>query len=420
MAQSDLKLVPKLIDIVNLFISRGANFILMLALFGALRSTGDISLVAQFGFYWGLSLALGGLLFSGTFAAMIRVLAVRNSLRLLAKYIPYIGGAAVAIFALSGVLYLAMPTWQAGLYLIGLICGTGILLQTYLGIVVILRVLENTKWNFIVALGSVLIMAPIMYYSVSGATTINSAFERIFCVLLVANILFYILTYRVIGPAITQPDQDTPLAQSFMHIVLSFACLNIWGYCFLLVDYTALNWAWSVENFEQVSLIKIYFERFVIPLLYTVSGAVTIRILRHGSDGEDTIKKATLRLTPQIGAILGIFVVGLSLIFWVVYRPLFPSISTQSSWVIPVLAMAYLLYVLNAVLLDLTVVRKNLRYTAACVAGLLLMTCTLIITISLFESITLWAVGFLTANAVSSYILIKINCTIELHRKQTT
>jgi hypothetical protein len=186
---------------------------------------------------------------------------------------------------------------------------------------------------------------------------------------------------------------------------LAFTAVNIFSYVVVNVDFTLIKWIGTEHEFALISLSKVYFERFVLPVLLVFAGAISLRVLRHASHASTDAARIETRpsATLAVSALLLIFAMTLG--YWV-FTVLIRNIPHQLPWASVIAAsVGYLLFAFNAVLLDVLVLRVSNMVVIAHVLTFIALGGA----IQWFTFVTLrvsgWGLGWLVFNAAVTITL---------------
>ena len=138
-------------DFLNLLIVKGANFSLVATIFFLVRIEVDTAAFIDFGFYWGLALMIGGVLFGGLGSTLVRLVSVSGSIQSIVDH-PGVRAVSLVFCAifLANIFVAIQAADIVGSMLVSMM-GLGAVIQLHLAIMSILRAVKATKYLFVCA-----------------------------------------------------------------------------------------------------------------------------------------------------------------------------------------------------------------------------------------------------------------------------
>lgn len=401
----------KLIDITNLAISKGSNFILVSVIFWLSSKNMNTKEYAAFGYWWSVAIMIGGILFGGLSSSLIRVLSIRNSL---AHLIDFYMAKKILLLAFSIIItidlfYHYFFNENRNIFLLTIVLilfGISIQLQTL--VLALFRAIIATRANTVSSIISIIFIPLTLWLMVSSE---NQDLQWLFLTLATAfflNTVLICMIYKqtlltMFTEQLSTPRQD----QIFSSSILSFTAINTYTYLMLNIDFTLFKYLQPEKSFTTMATGKIFFERFILPFLLVIAGAASLSILRHRDSDSLADNMRKLKITPYYMLIL--ITVWVGSIFGYLW---FETVIRAESTLIPifelsVLTLGYLIYSINAILFDILVIRCGFRVTIIYVAIFLIAhTCMQAIFIQFF-SLTGWVLSWLLLNVTVLITLTK-------------
>ncbi|MGZ8393581.1 MAG: hypothetical protein ACXWWJ_02325 [Nitrospira sp.] len=400
----------KLVDVANLVVAKGANFLLTLLIFGLVSGGLDSGQFANFGYWWSIAIMIGGVLLGGLSSGLIRVVSVRGSLAHLRNAATRSAtGFAVALAGIAG-LGMLWPSQRGLLVLCAGVAAFGIVFQLQTSVLALLRAAVATRANA-VASAVVVILVPAVLWATLGS---RRDLPRIFLCLAVAfiagTIAASVMTRQALGSMLT-PRADLPEPDPlFLSSVGSFTAINVFSYASLNIDFTLFKWMQPPDDFAVMATGKIFFERFLLPALLVIAGAFSLSVLRYSNPaslGSGKTARAEIRVRPRYVALAGTVGVGAVLGYlWFVNSIRGDARSLPIGWVACV-TTGYMIYAFNAVLLDVLVVRRGPGAVVRHVAGFLLLCLVSQAAAIRYFGMAGWAVCWFLFNIVVLTILVR-------------
>ncbi len=400
-----IPLLPRLIDFNNLIIAKGSNFLLTAVLFWLLSRGMDAPAFAEFGYWWSIALMIGGIGLGGLSSSLIRVTAMHGTLRHLGGHLRQSGVTLLAIALTLLAALLAWPQARNNLLLLAALALFGLVVQLQTAVVALLRAAEATAANLAASV-LILLLVPVSLHLLLGT---NRALVPVFFGLAAAftagTIAGLLAARRAIGHLVASTNNPAPPSTGFIASVASFTAVNVFSYSAVSADFTLFRLIGTPSDFTLMATAKVFFERFVLPVLLVLAGAVSMRVLRHPHGAGAAAARLEAHFTPGLLAGVAMLVGGMSAAY-TAFATEVRGESVTVPWLWTACASAgYVLYAANGVLFDVLVMRRTLCAVVAHVVGFLLLGASLqAVAIGGF-GVPGWAVGWLVFNAIVGAVL---------------
>ena len=402
-----IPLHARLVDLANLVIAKGSNFLLTLLLFALLSRGMDSPAFGEFGYWWSIALMIGGVLLGGLSSALVRVAAVHGSLRHLA--VP-LRRASVALLGLALLVTLALailaPPEHADLaLLLAAVALFGLAVQGQTAVLALLRAAEATRANAIASVLIVLLVPLALHLTLGSERALPWVFFLLAVAFAVGTLVALVCARRRLGHLLAPPAGAVPDVAGFLGNASSFTAVNVFSYAVVNVDFTLFRLIGTPADFALMATGKVFFERFVVPALMVFAGAVSLRVLRHPRVPGGVAARIEADVGPRtLGAMLAL--IGLlALAYWVFAHAVRgDATSIALPWVASA-AAGYLLFALNGILFDVLVVRRSLTAVVAHVGVFLLLACAIQAVAIRSFGVPGWAIGWLLFNAAVLMVL---------------
>lgn len=400
----------RLVDLVNLVVAKGGNFLLAILVFGVMSRSMNESSFSEFGYWWSIALMVGGVLFGGISATLIRLVSIHGSL--LSHVRSLLTSLAIGLLLLGGlgiivILWLGYD-FEATCLLLA-VGGFGVAMQFQAMLLSLLRAACATAATIRASVAWV-ISVPLCLWTFSFQETDLS---RIFLWMALAMAIGFGVAAWVSGPSLwrlfsTQPSSSGS-QESLVRNTASFVAVNFFSFAFVNIDFTLFREIGTASEYSAMAAVKIFFERFALPLMLVFSGAVSMRVLRQpdgGAGGQRGINISIRRNLYSVFTLIAL-IIGLT----VAYQVLTPLFTQREVALTPVLSgivvAGYVLYMLNGVFWDVLVLRKSTR-------GILWRTSGLLIGYAFLQYFSIrnygisgWAIGWFLANLVVTLVLLR-------------
>lgn len=229
-------------DLVNLFVTRGANFALIAALFALVSQYSEPSLYIDFGYYWGISLLIGGSVYGGVASTLVRLASMDGGLHFIMEHnavrlVLFLTGLSIFI-----VLSLFVSGFKYNSLLPFVLFTLGASLQVQLAIMSLLRSLKDSKNVVIGSLGMLLLIPSVFIILQASDDSIVLIFAKLtvaYSVGLVFTVLIAIRRLRELKN-LSNERVEIPL-KGLRESYFSFTALNIYAYFFVMIDFHLLR-----------------------------------------------------------------------------------------------------------------------------------------------------------------------------------
>lgn len=392
-------------DLVNLIVAKGTNFLLTMLLFALVSKGMDSRSFGEFGYWWSVSIMIGGTLVGGLSSALVRVAAVHSSLRHLSLALRHTVIGLLVLAAAWTAAILVLPEQTGPLLLFAAIALFGLTVQAQTAILALLRAIEATRANFIVSLLTLLLVPSTLYVLLGVERELPKIFYALACSFGLSTIAAMISARRPLAQLLAGRKGTPPSVMGFLNNASSFTAVSLFSYAIVNIDFTLFRIIGTPTDFATMATGKIFFERFIVPALMIFSGVVSLRVLRHPNE----IGSPQVRLDVHIGILSWIgalaMVALLTIAYWV-----FAHLMRGDEHTIPLLWVAcasagYLLYAFNGILLDVLVIQRPLATVLAYMTGLMLLGGVVQALAIKHLGLPGWAIGWLVLNFIVTAVL---------------
>lgn len=401
-----IKFQMKLLDIVNLIVAKGANFILTAIIFTLISRGFNEYEFAEFGYLWSIALMIGGMLLGGSTLAMVRVVAVCGSM----GHLTFILLKHLIILLIFGVLLLMLAKQS---HLIGVSHVLLVVQLTFFGIAVqsqgavlsLLRATEATRTNLVVTIVMLILIPMYVMARIDRELDLISLFGELSIAFLLSTVLAIFIARDEMAKIFFQAENQEPSINFFYANAVAFTIINVFNYASLNLDFTLFRQIGTEADYALVATAKVFFERFALPALLVFAGAVSVHVLRQPHSLERNTMRLQITFTPVFILIALIVVVVIAVgykIFALYIRG--DSQSISFGWAI-CSAAGYLFFATNGILFDMLVFRRSILLVALLVTILMLIVFTLQSVCISFFGIPGWSVGWLLFNLLVHKIL---------------
>lgn len=411
--------IPKLADILNVFISRSANVVTVLAVLWLVSTGLPRSQYVEFGFWWGMGIMVGGLLLGGLSSALTRTVMTRGSLpdaiahpwRSLrgrsARVVAVVIVATAVALGWVATRRASAPSAAANLLLA---CFLGILFQLNGALASIVRALEIRRqlvwmcaWQMLLVPSGLVIAL----LAVRGSATSITALAGIGG----GYVFAFIASLTSIRRCLVNFGRTTGLREVFIAArrdVVVFTLVNFFAYALLNGDFALVRYIGDSQTVETVGGTKIFFERCVLPVWLIMASAASLQVLRSTRPaGSHTLR---LSLSTGSSARLALFAtlaaLGSTGAYVVYSRWIIAGRGAADSVLVLLAALGYVFNGFVATLLDLFVLRTPVRAVIVFFAVALALLGAQQSLLIRFFGIPGWSVGWLFANGLLATALI--------------
>ena len=352
------------IDLANIIITKGANFFSTAFVFTLSSNRLDGTEFANLGYWWGIGVMFGGVFMAGLSSAIIREVFERKSLHNIKHIFLKI---VLALIVLTLFLYIVIHLTNAAehYYLLFFSFIFGVILQLQISVLALLRAIEASRANFI-ASASLVVSVPFCFYLLTyDGITVKALMESVVVSYAVGLVFILMSSKRYLISLFSGKNKKKINNRKFYGNIGSFGLISAYVSIILVIDVSIFKYDPHVIGFDAVATGKIYFERFVLPFLLVLSGALSVMILRY--DGEHP---AILELEVSPKSIILIILTAISVsagyyLYIIAYNKvdlILPPLA------VVLVAIGYIIYVVNGLLLDVLVIRSGLRKVLSIVA----------------------------------------------------
>jgi hypothetical protein len=393
------------VDLVNLVVAKGSNFLLTLLLFTLISRGMDSRAFGEFGYWWSVAIMTGGVLLGGLSSALVRVAAVNGSLRHLVAPLRHSALGLLAVTVVGSLAVWALPQFHSVALLLAATVLFGLSVQAQTAVLTLLRAAEATKTNAVVSTVVVMIVSVLIFFWVKYASDLPQIFFGLAGAFSIGTIAAVAISSTVLSPLWARGVMSGSEVGTFVKSISSFTAVNIFSYAVVNIDFTLFRLIGTPNDFATMASAKVFFERFVVPLLMVFAGAISLRVLRHPHHSNES----NLRLHVHINFrfLLGALATLLLLIgaYWVFTRLIRADPVAMDLSLVACASTGYLLYALNGLMLDVLVVKHSLATVVKHVLGFLLL-CGAVqgLLIAIF-GVPGWAIGWLGFNLLVATIL---------------
>ena len=395
----------RFVDLANLVIAKGSNFIMTVLLFALLARGMDTHAFAEFGYWWSIAIMLGGVVLGGVSSTLVRDAAVHGSLRHLSAPLRQfatallVGGVALAVALVS------LPEWEASLLLLAAVGLFGLAVQAQAALLALLRAAEATRANAFASLLIVLLVPTIVYLMIGPKRGLPWVFFLLACAYAAATLVALAAAYRRLAHLGTAMSGPPPATSRFFASASSFTAVNVFSYAIVNVDFTLFRLLGAPTDFALMGTGKVFFERFVVPVLMVFAGAVSLTVLRQPPESGAGAMRLEARLGPRALAAALATVALLTAAYWLFASRIRGDATTIALPWVACAAAGYLLYAVNGVLFDVLVVQRSLRVVVAHVAAFLLLGAMLQLAAIVSFGVPGWAFAWLAFNLIVISVL---------------
>lgn len=303
---------------------------------------------------------VGGILLGGIGSAAVREIAVARTLNLVLRFAVKTIAAIILFVASLSILVkitkiISTENLLLGIAVIGF--GLSVLLQNVTFSV--LRTIQDVRSNCIASLMVVFQVPTTVWILMGKSPKVLQLFPVLTVAFGVGTLLAIAIAWRSVREFAVGSSRSSYTASDFGSDVLSFTAINFLSYSAINVDFTLIKILSTKSEFATVASGKIYFERFILPILTLFASVVSLRVLRNKSRWFD--KKNVLESNEFKTLILtSLFLVCLLPFGYKIFHASMGSESPNIRLVwIGIASFGYLLFAFNAILFDLLVVSEN-------------------------------------------------------------
>ena len=404
------------VDFFNLLVVKSSNFILVATIFFIVRQHLDSSLFIEFGFYWGTGLLVGALLFGGFGSTLVRFVSLYGG-------IGAIGGDRTISKLLTAVLVFI----AASLYIVGkgldnkiisllMVVSLGMVIQLHLVIMSLFRAVRATRELLFGGALMAVVIPSIFIYLTNSIDTIETIFRNLTISYLISLIILMALLAYIARHDEKDRSENIFQSKGFKEGYLSFTMVTVFSNLIILVDFYFLREMLSSEDLAKAGVAKIYFDRFVLPLLSVMTGAISLNILRSKTESIARNAGFTTNFGLDRKRVLAVIPVLLFIfIGYYVFIFVGPSNAVSLSYLqASCVILGYVVYSFNSIFLDILVI-KFASSTLFLILSSYLIVSSLVyyFAISTF-SLKGWVSALIILNLSASYFFFKVTSSVRL------
>lgn len=355
-------------DLVNTVIVKGCNFLLVFLIFLIARTGLDSNIFIDFGFYWSVSLLIGGILLGGASSAFVRFIGVSGSFKSFFNEVSVRLSLMLLFISVLLSLLVSRGSVLSGYSLYFQLFAFGLIMQMQMAVITLMRAL-NSMLEVTVTSSIMLVVSPLFFFIMFDE--VKGDLSDIFSTLVTSFIFSFFLIIGVCYKQINklyQADHEKHIqsltVSQFLAAYYSFTAINIFSYSFTTMDFYILREIKIEGLLEIAGTAKIYFDRFVTPTLSVFAATMSIGILRTKSkyvvgnrDIEIDIKPSLFSMTKFIA--LGLVCAAGYFLFVSLGNGVSTPLNIGAALVI---TSGYIIYVINSVLFDVMVLKHNARF----------------------------------------------------------
>lgn len=387
----------RLVDLSNLFLAKGANFLLTAIIFALLSSRMDANSFGEFGYWWSIAVMVGGVFLGGIVAATVRAAMVDGSLRNLTALLFGVGWSLLLLVVLVSLFAFAKGGGVPWLLISAAIFGIAIQVQTAL--FSLLRVIEASWENALSTIAVVLSIPAMLLMMLSEESGLPQVFFALSGAFFLGTAIAFIVSFRKIQGLFSSSAKALSDKKVFLANSSAFIAVNLYVYLIINIDFTIFRLFGMPQDFSEMASAKIFFERFALPLLLVFSGAISMRVMRHPIVGtQEGGARLVVHLKP--GAILAFVAVVGALVggYWLFTHVIGAEVAPIPLSSVTFASTGYLLYTLSGILFDVLVVRRSFVRVAVHIAFFLLIHVSLQLVLIKTFGVSGWAIGWMLFN----------------------
>lgn len=404
----------RLVDLANLIIAKGANFVLTALVFMLLSNGMDTQAFGEFGYWWSIAIMIGGVLLGGVSSALVRTAVLKGSLRQLAAPLRCATQVLLAFATVLALTLFTSPQWAAHTFLFIGVALFGLAVQVQTALLALLRAVEATRSNVLASFLIVLLVPVVLSLMLGTERTLTRIFFFLAFAFALGALAVLVSARRQLGPLFTHESGVSVGGRGFFSNALAFTAVNVFSFALINIDFTFFRFVGTTENFALMATCKVFFERFVVPVLMVFAGAISLRILRYQSGDGAAAACLEARVIPQqlVASVMAVALVTFA--YWIFATEIRSDTATIPLGWVACAAIGYLLYAVNGILFDLLVLRRSLVMVIAHVTFFLLLGAVIQIVAIFNFGVPGWAVGWLVLNAVFAVLMAREGLSLHL------
>jgi hypothetical protein len=406
------------IDVLNILVGKLSNSIVTASVFAFVSKNFGAGLFNSFGYWWSIGIMVGGVLLGGVGSATVRAVSVSRSLTPIFGFARHILVLNLFIAALLVATFLLFfPNEMARLRFSLAILGFGLSVLIQNVIFGLLRAIKDSRNNLVSSI-FVIFQIPFTAWMLSGShPSLTELFFSLAVAFFISAIVSILIAWRSVCLVVSANNPRVCSQRGFILDVISFTAINLFSYVAVNVDFTLIKVLSTAAEFSMLANGKIYFERFVLPVLMVIAGAISLRILRYDKrlpDGDGPLEFKNIYYCASIFFAVVVFV---TIGYWI-FNITIGSVDSRINlhWVAAA-SVGYILFAVNAVLFDLLAVHSTTR--AVFIHAIVFMAVGAIIQLGMFHFFRMpgWATGWMVFNVIITARLIKLG--VRMNRIQS-
>jgi O-antigen/teichoic acid export membrane protein len=408
-----ISLTFKISDIANLILARGSNFLVTLFIFGLISRELSAHDYAEFGYFWSLSLMIGGVSLGGLSSAVITSVLTHRSLGQLSRVLRFVFYIAI-IFSI-GIIFLScmFPGYENILMLLLSLTLLGFSIQLQTTVLALLRAAELTSSNFYASL-ILPFLIPFFYFAIKETRSLPIVFFTLSAAFLLSTIVVLILSYHSMKFLYCKKNVPANVNDfKFIKNLKSFTFVNIFSYAITNIDFTIFKVLSSPLDFQTMAASKIFFDRFILPILFVIAGAISLHVIRKSATSDLIMAKLEVEVHRLIAPIVICATLFIAFLFWIYSNKFLHSANTVPLTMIVYLTLGYILYAFNGILFDVLVVQHSFKKVAIYVSFFVVLAIVLQATAIITFGLSGWCIAWFIFNLLATLALapqtLKIN-----------
>ena len=402
----DEKIKNRGVDFINISIGKIANFLTTASVFYLVSGRTDSNEFSLFGYWWSIGTMIGGMLLGGIASAAVREIAVARTFNLVLTFLikALVTNTIAIAFIILAIKYTAIISIEKAMFGVAVI-GFGVILLLQNITFSLLRAIQDVRSNCIGSLIVAFQVPATVWIMMDKSPKVFHLFKVLTVAFGVGTIIAVVIAWRSIRGFAVSSDRSLYKVADFRADALSFTAINFLSYSSINVDFTLMKIFSTESEFATVASGKIYFERFILPILTLFASVISLRVLRHENRWFKNINAIGLTHLKNTVIVVVIIVCLLSFSYYVFHRIIRSDSPNIGLIWVSVASLGYLLFAVNGVLFDLLVVSKNTQSVLIHVIGFVVLGA--VIQWSSFASFRVpgWAIGWALFNGIITVML---------------
>jgi hypothetical protein len=296
---------------------------------------------------------------------------------------------------------------------IGVMLVFGIAVQVQGVVLALLRAVDAVRLNILACL-VILIVVPCALVLVMGdRRDMESAFGGLATAFMVGTASVVLISRRVIANLFTDVKSSSLGVGGFIANASSFTLINAFTYGIVNIDFSIFRLIGTPSDFAVMAASKVFFERFVLPTLLVLAGAVSLNVLRYEQVDNENAARLRVFFSPlHIGLVILLLVI-LTLAHEIFANKFRVDNSGLQLTAVVCISFGYMFFAFNGILFDVLVVRKGALVVLRHVLCFLVFGGVLQIVAIMNFGLMGWSLGWLVFNIVIFVILAKEGLQID-------